>query len=235
MRELILDRSDGNPFFVEEIIRSLIDREILVAGGGNGAMRWQVAGSVDIPQIQVPDTLQALLLQRLDGLEAEVRQTLQVASVIGRSFSRRLLDATVDDPALDRQLGTLQRVELIRESAWVPEREYSFLHALSWEAAYSTILRRQRRQYPSSVWQRRSRRCFRGRPTSSRGRSPTITTRREISGRCLTWYRLATRPLSSRPTRRPSLTTRRAVELARLGDAGTEMLRYCYRRLGTVA
>ena len=85
-RTLILRKSEGNPFFVEEVIRMLIDRQAIVQNNGD----W-VAGD-NITQIEIPDNLQGLLMARIDRLPEDVKHTLRVASVIGRQFPVKVLE-----------------------------------------------------------------------------------------------------------------------------------------------
>ena len=143
-RDLILKKAEGNPFFVEEIVRELIESETVAPSGvGQG---WQLTG--DIRSIEVPDSLEALLVARIDRLDDTARHTLQLASVIGRNFYYRvlaLIAASVDQ--LDDHLRTLQQVGLIREATRLPELEYIFRHVLTQEAAYNTILIKQRRHF----------------------------------------------------------------------------------------
>ena len=86
VRSVILQKSEGNPFFVEEIIRMLIDREMLVQDGEHWVARQEIA------QVEIPDNLQSLLLARIDRLPEDVRHTLRVASVLGRQFAVRVLE-----------------------------------------------------------------------------------------------------------------------------------------------
>jgi class 3 adenylate cyclase len=150
LRRRILAKTDGNPFFVEEVVRALIDSGAIRPEINGQGLRWRAAA--DVEDIEIPGNLQSLLIARIDRLEEDARHTLQLASVIGRSFYFRLLDAinqaiTAVHSELDRQLLALERVELIREAARVPELEYTFRHSLTQEAAYNTILLRQRREY----------------------------------------------------------------------------------------
>ncbi|HEY5574569.1 MAG TPA: adenylate/guanylate cyclase domain-containing protein [Anaerolineales bacterium] len=150
LRRRVIEKTDGNPFFVEEVVRALVDSGALTHASGSGATSMKVNG--DIHEIDIPENLQAILSARIDRLEEQARRTLQLASVIGRSFYFRILDAVNNTIAaagsqLDRQLLTLQRVELIREAARIPELEYVFRHSLTQEAAYKTILLRQRREF----------------------------------------------------------------------------------------
>ena len=144
LRRLILQKAEGNPFFVEEVVRTLIDSGAVERD--RSTMRW--AATTDVGDIAIPDSLQSLLVSRFDRLEESARRTLQLASVIGRSFYYKVLKLVSDSAiVLERQLSTLQRVELIREAARVPELEYIFRHELTREAAYSSILLRSRREF----------------------------------------------------------------------------------------
>jgi predicted ATPase len=89
-RELILTKAEGNPFFVEEVIRMLVDRGMIVRHDD----RWISTASV--AEVEIPDTLQGLLLARIDRLPPESRRTLRVASVIGRQFGVTLLERLLD-------------------------------------------------------------------------------------------------------------------------------------------
>jgi tetratricopeptide (TPR) repeat protein len=141
IRGRILDQSAGNPFFVEELIRTLIEEGVL----RREADRWVAAG--DVSRIAMPTTLRGLIAARVDRLPAAAKVTLQRASVIGRFLSYRALRALHEgDGELDRSLAHLLRAELIREWAHVPEREYLGKHALTQEAAYASILLDQRRE-----------------------------------------------------------------------------------------
>lgn len=148
LRHQIQERSGGNPFFLEEIIRSLIDSGHIRRDAGNG--RWTVDDAA--ARVELPESLQGLLLARIDRLEEQTRRTLQLASVIGRSFYYRVLAMLVEAAAgLDERMSELERAELIREAALIPEREFVFTHALTQEAAYSSILLKRRRVFHQRV------------------------------------------------------------------------------------
>lgn len=141
LRARILEKAEGNPFFLEEIVRALIDEGTIVREGA----AWRVTKAD--AEISLPGTLQGVLAARIDNLEGDARDTLQAAAVIGRTFLYRILVAIREaSDKLDRQLRELQRLELVREAAREPEREYAFRHALTQEAAYSSILQRRRRE-----------------------------------------------------------------------------------------
>jgi ABC-type oligopeptide transport system substrate-binding subunit/class 3 adenylate cyclase len=145
-RNLMLTRADGNPFYLEELIRSLIDSGGLVREGD----RW-VAGR-EISALEIPENLQGVLLARIDRLEEDVRRTLQLAAVIGKSFLYRLLEAIAGaERELDSHLSQLQRVDLVREKTRRPELEYIFKHSLTQEAAYNSLLLERRREFHQRV------------------------------------------------------------------------------------
>jgi DNA-binding SARP family transcriptional activator/class 3 adenylate cyclase/tetratricopeptide (TPR) repeat protein len=150
-RERILDRAEGNPFYVEEILRQLMHSGAIDYEEDTG--RWRATrGRADMA---IPGTLRGVLAARIDHLDPGARYVLQRASVIGRAFSYRVLSAITTgcplleegglEEALDGHLVTLQRAQLIRERARLPELEYMFKHHLTQEAAYDGLLRRERR------------------------------------------------------------------------------------------
>jgi class 3 adenylate cyclase len=140
IRARILDQSEGNPFFVEEIIRSLIEQGALRREGE----RWVSAG--DMGRLAIPATLRGLIAARIDRLPAPAKATLQRAAVIGRFVGYPALRALhAGESELDRSLAHLLRAELLREWTHAPERQYLFKHALTQEAAYASILHEQRR------------------------------------------------------------------------------------------
>ncbi len=148
LRQSILEQAEGNPLFVEEIVRSLMDRGVIV----RDETVWRAATEVDAERIAIPTSLQALLMARIDRLEEETRRALQLASVIGRAFLYRVLQAVSGPQAdLDRHLRALQRADLIREATRQPELEYAFRHALTHEAAYNSILIKRRKEFHRRV------------------------------------------------------------------------------------
>jgi tetratricopeptide (TPR) repeat protein len=140
-RERVLRHAEGNPFYVEEIIRALIGSRAVVR---DDAGRWQLTQDVD--DLPIPETLQGVLLARIDRLHEDTKHILQMAAVIGRSFLYRLLTAIAhQEKDLDQQLVLLQREQMIRERARIPELEYIFKHHLTQEAAYNGLLKKERR------------------------------------------------------------------------------------------
>lgn len=154
LRNNILEKSDGNPFFIEEVVRTLIENGVVIPEDrllDGKTVRYWVATS-DGSDFSIPDNLQSLLSARMDRLEEATRATLQLASVIGRNFHLRVLQA-VDEatPELDKHVATLMRLDMIRESARVPEIEYAFRNPLTQEAVYKTILLKRRREFHRRV------------------------------------------------------------------------------------
>jgi ABC-type oligopeptide transport system substrate-binding subunit/class 3 adenylate cyclase len=148
LRARILSAAEGNPFYVEEIVRSLMESGAIAYDTAGG--RWQAVG--DVAGIAIPDTLHGVLMARIDRLHEETKRVLQLASVIGRVFLYRVLKAIAEEErALDAHLLTLQRGQLIRERARLPELEYIFKHHLTQEAAYDSLLKKERRLYHRQV------------------------------------------------------------------------------------
>jgi len=146
VRGVILSKSEGNPFFIEEVIRSLIERGLVYRDDD----RWKARE--DIVELEVPDTIQSVVLARVDRLEAEAKHVLQCASVIGRLFKHRLLEhLTQKQQELDRCIIELEERDLVYEERTVPELEYAFKHALTQEATYQGILEQRRRVFHREV------------------------------------------------------------------------------------
>jgi class 3 adenylate cyclase/tetratricopeptide (TPR) repeat protein len=143
LRDAILSKAQGNPFFVEEIVRSLIEFGGLERDEVDGFYR--VTPKADA--ISIPDSLLGVIVARVDRLDEDLKQVLRLASVIGRSFFYRLL-AAIDDAErdLDRSLAGLEQRELVLERARDPELEYMFKHALVQEATYKSILLKRRKE-----------------------------------------------------------------------------------------
>lgn len=140
LQDQILEMSEGNPLFVEEIIRSLTHDEILHREGDT----WSAAANVG--RLAIPKTIQGVISARIDQLPSGAKSVLQTAAIVGRVFTYKALRALVDTNGdLDRSLAHLLRVDLIREQARLPEREYLFKHVLTQEAAYASILHEERK------------------------------------------------------------------------------------------
>jgi tetratricopeptide (TPR) repeat protein len=140
LTHLLIARTEGNPFFLEESVRTLVETGVLV--GETGAYRLVQA----LPTVQVPATVQAVLAARIDRLPPEDKHLLQTAAVIGSEVPLPLLQAIAEFPevALHGGLARLQAAEFLYETRLFPEREYAFKHALTHEVAYSTLLQERR-------------------------------------------------------------------------------------------
>jgi class 3 adenylate cyclase/tetratricopeptide (TPR) repeat protein len=141
LAQLLIARTAGNPFFLEESVRTLVETGVLV--GEPGASRLTQA----LPTIQVPATVQAVLAARIDRLPPEEKRLLQTAAVIGTEVPLPLLQAIADvlEAALHRGLAHLQAAEFLYETRLFPEQEYTFKHALTHEVAYGSLLLERRR------------------------------------------------------------------------------------------
>ncbi|GLQ53866.1 adenylate/guanylate cyclase domain-containing protein [Devosia nitrariae] len=147
VRRQILDRSEGNPFYLEEVLRSLIDGGQIVEEEGHWRARREIIDA------KIPETLAGVLSSRIDRLPETTKRVAQTASVIGRAFLHRVLESVCQSaPAQERvehvepHLAALSYEQLVRERTRDPEREYAFKHALTCEAAYDLLLKSRRRE-----------------------------------------------------------------------------------------
>lgn len=148
LRETVLGRAQGNPLFLEEMLRSLVEQGVLVRQGED----WQLTGAR--AGTRVPDSLQGIMLSRVDRLDAASKQVLQAAAVIGRVFGRRLLEAVLEPMTRDelaRVLAGLEGHDLVYLDRLVPEEEYSFKHVLTRDTVYGSLLRRHRADLHASA------------------------------------------------------------------------------------
>jgi len=137
----IVEKTGGNPFFVEEIVRELLDRGDLVKSGD------QFVCKLPIDQCEIPNTVHGVLAARMDRLSEDLKRTMQVASVIGRDFAFRLLKSIMElGEELRSQMTNLVGLEILYEKALYPELEYIFKHALTQEVAYESLLKQRRRE-----------------------------------------------------------------------------------------
>jgi class 3 adenylate cyclase/tetratricopeptide (TPR) repeat protein len=141
LSRLLIERTEGNPFFLEESVQTLAESGVLV--GGRGAYRLAQPRAM----IQVPATVQAVLAARIDRLPPEAKRLLQTAAVIGTEVPWPLLQAIAElaEAALHRGLAHLQAAEFLYETRLFPEVIYTFKHALTHEVAYGSLLQERRR------------------------------------------------------------------------------------------
>ena len=149
VQELILQKAEGNPFFVEEVVRSLLDRGLVEQRDG----RW--VATAEVTALAVPDTLAAVLTTRLDQLDDRERGVTQAASVLGREFLFDELGAlagvALGGVEVDAALVELQRRDIVREVARIPRRRFRFKHGLLRDAVYETILLARRAELHGAV------------------------------------------------------------------------------------
>jgi class 3 adenylate cyclase/tetratricopeptide (TPR) repeat protein len=140
LKRLLVERTEGNPFFLEESVRTLVETGVLA--GERGGYRL----AKDVTSIQVAPTVQAVLAARIDRLSAENKRLLQCAAVIGKDVPFTLLRAIADVHEDDLQAGLsdLQAAEFVYETSLFPDLEYTFKHALTHEVAYGSLLQNRR-------------------------------------------------------------------------------------------
>lgn len=141
MEYLLLRRAEGNPLFLEEVLRSLIEQEVIQYTDDH----WQITR--EVTDVDIPNTLQGVLTARIDRLDESVKRVLQIAAVIGRVFPRFVLAPMVNDPEnLNKALSELELAELIKlQSKEEEEPVYMFKHVLTHETAYNSMLLGQRK------------------------------------------------------------------------------------------
>jgi class 3 adenylate cyclase/tetratricopeptide (TPR) repeat protein len=147
LKRVLTARTDGNPFFLEESVRTLLETGVLVAEGGGHRMTRPVDA------IRVPSTVQAVLAARIDRLAPEDKAIVQSAAVVGKDVPVALLQAVVGQPAaaLHDPLRRLQSAGFLDETRLYPELEYTFKHALTHEVAYDSVLHERRRALHAEV------------------------------------------------------------------------------------
>jgi class 3 adenylate cyclase/tetratricopeptide (TPR) repeat protein len=140
LRRLIIEKTHGNPFFMEETVQVLLDEGVLVRNGAVTLTR-------PLGELKIPPTVQAILAARIDRLPADEKGLLQTLAVIGKEFPlglvRQVTGESGDD--LERMLRNLQLGEFIFEQPALPDVEYSFKHSLTLEVAYNSVLTERRR------------------------------------------------------------------------------------------
>ena len=147
LTRLLSARTGGNPFFLEESVRTLVETQVLV--GEHGAYRL----TTPLDSLQVPATVQAVLAARIDRLPAEEKRLLQTTAVIGTEVPFPLLQAiaALPEDELHRGLARLQAAEFLYETSLFPEPAYTFKHALTHEVAYGSLLQERRRTLHAGI------------------------------------------------------------------------------------
>jgi len=145
-RVTISRKAEGNPFFIEEVVRSLVDQGAIEHRHG----RFRVTGKIE--SVVIPGTIQEVIMSRVDRLPDRPRRILQTASVIGRRFPSRILARVVDEvEQLQWALGHLKNSQLLEESGTGEDREVAFRHALIQEVVYDSILQKTRKDLHVAV------------------------------------------------------------------------------------
>src|ERR1700730_7417656 len=145
LKQMLVKR--GNPFFLEETVRTLVETKALVGERG----RYRLTPPVQT--IQVPPTVQVMLAARIDRLAPEDKRLLQVASVVGKDVPFALLQAIAElpDETLRRGLDHLQAAEVLHETGLYPDLEHSFKHALTHDVTYRGLLQERRRELHARI------------------------------------------------------------------------------------
>jgi tetratricopeptide (TPR) repeat protein len=147
LTRMLIERTEGNPFFLEESVQTLVETRVLM--GERGGYRL-----VRTPEaIQIPATAQAILAARIDRLPPGEKRLLQAAAVIGKDVPFPLLQAIADAPedSLRQGLRHLQEAEFLYETSLFPDLEYTFKHALTHEVAYASLLKERRRSLHARI------------------------------------------------------------------------------------
>jgi len=147
LKTLLIARTEGNPLFLEESVRTLAETGVLLGEVGT----YRLAR--DAATVQVPATVQAILAARIDRLRPELKRLLQAAAVIGKDVPMPLLEAIADmkEDDLRQALSELQTAEMLYEARLFPELEYTFKHALTHDVAYGSVLQDRRRALHASI------------------------------------------------------------------------------------
>src|SRR4029453_1999928 len=141
LKRLLAERTDGNPFFIEETIRALCETNALLGNRGDHHLAQAVSA------LRVPATVQAVLAARIDRLPGDLKALPQGAAVIGMDVSFGLLLEVSEIPAADLRgaLAQLQSDEFLYETQLFPDMEYTFRHALTHDVAYGTVVSERRK------------------------------------------------------------------------------------------
>jgi class 3 adenylate cyclase/tetratricopeptide (TPR) repeat protein len=146
LKRFVQDKAEGNPFYLEELINSLIESETLIRDNGS----WKIRRT--IRESDISPTIHGLITGRLDRLEKETKRILQEASVIGRAFLYEILKRITElDDRIDRGLSTLERLDFIRTRSLQPELEYMFKHPLTQEVVYNGLLKKERQEIHEQI------------------------------------------------------------------------------------
>jgi tetratricopeptide (TPR) repeat protein len=148
LKRWVQSKAEGNPFYLEELVNSLIESETLARDNGS----WKLTRS--LAETDIPSSLHGLITGRLDRLDKQTKRILQKASVIGRDFLYEILKRISElEERIDGELSQLERLDLIRTRSLQPDIEYMFKHALTQEIVYNGLLKKQRREIHEQIAQ----------------------------------------------------------------------------------
>jgi len=148
LKRWVQSKAEGNPFYLEELVNSLIESETLARDNGS----WKLTRS--ITESDIPSSLHGLITGRLDRLDKQTKRILQEASVIGRDFLYEILKRITElEERIDGELSHLERLDLIQTRSLQPDIEYMFKHALTQEIVYNGLLKKQRREIHEQIAQ----------------------------------------------------------------------------------
>ena len=148
LKRWVQNKAEGNPFYLEELVNSLIESDTLTRDDGS----WKLTRS--FTESDIPSSLHGLITGRLDRLDNQTKRILQKASVIGRDFLYEILKRITElEERIDLELSHLERLDLIRTRSLQPDIEYMFKHALTQEIVYNGLLKKQRREIHEHIAQ----------------------------------------------------------------------------------
>jgi class 3 adenylate cyclase/tetratricopeptide (TPR) repeat protein len=146
LKRLVQNKAEGNPFYLEELVNSLIESETLIRDNGS----WKITRHIS--ESDISPSIHGLISDRLDRLEKETKHILQEASVIGRAFLYEILKKiTRLEDRIDWGLSTLERLDLIRTRSFQPDLEYMFKHPLTQEVVYNGLLKKERQEIHEQI------------------------------------------------------------------------------------
>ncbi|MCG2778446.1 MAG: hypothetical protein L6406_22465 [Desulfobacterales bacterium] len=146
LKRFVQERAEGNPFYLEELVNSLLESEKLIRDNGD----WKLMGPIS--ESDISPTIHGLISGRLDRLAKETKRILQEASVIGRAFLYEILRRVTElDERIDRGLSTLERLDFIRTRSLEPDLEYMFKHPLTQEVVYNGLLKKERQKIHGQI------------------------------------------------------------------------------------
>jgi class 3 adenylate cyclase/predicted ATPase len=227
LKALLIQRTEGTPFFLEEGVRTLVETKVLLGERGG----YRLLRSLDT--IEVPATVKALLAARIDRLTSDEKAVLQAACVIGTDVPFEVLQAIADVPPdqLRRHLAQLQSAEFLYETNIFPELEYTFKHALTHEVAYGSLLGARRRALHARIVEAIER-LYADRLSEQVERLAHHAVRGEILGKAVTYLHEAGTKAFTRSSNGEAVAYfRQGLELAGRLPPGREQMRQELRLL----